>query len=404
LAQFSLTQKEMDVINPNWILLDMCSTVSVMCNPALVRNIMSVHDDDGMTIITNGRSQFFNQTATLNILPLRVHFKQDSLANILSLSDIANLTGARITMDSTVEKAINLFYDGKVLKFEECCDGLYYLDTSKSSNYYNSTVTNYSNPSSSKTSFVQTVNSNKEFFTKSEIDKADKARLLQSQLGWPSTQAFIKYVNNNLITNCGITGDDIHRAHVIYGPPVPILKGKMTRAKPGQQNLKRIPLPPPILANHRDLHLYMDFFYVNKIPFLHTKTSKVNFLTVQSGPNRSKGSIKAGIATVLDIYHVRGFQITNFHGDNEFDLQLLRDFIRPASLHIYGRNEHVGVVEWSIRTIKECCRCMCNAVPFKRYTKLMTKHLVDTAVYWLNSFPSENSVSSTLSPGNIVLG
>ena len=34
----------------------------------------------------------------------------------------------------------------------------------------------------------------------------------------------------------------------------------------------------------------------------------------------------------------------------------------------------------------------------------MTKHLVETAVYWLNSFPSENGISNTLSPGNIVLG
>ena len=85
-------------------------------------------------------------------------------------------------------------------------------------------------------------------------------------------------------------------------------------------------------------------------------------------------------------------------------MNILEDFLRPATLHIYGKNEHVGIVERSIQTIKERCRCMCNSVPFKSYTKLMTKHLVDTAVYWLNSFPSENGISATLSPGNIVLG
>jgi hypothetical protein len=227
LAQFSLAQKDLAIINPNWILLDTCSTVSVICNPNLVSNIKSVATNDGMTIVMNGGSQFFNQTADLNILPLKVHFKEDSLANILSLSNVANLPGARITMDSKIEHAINLYFQGGVLKFEECSDGLYYLDVTDSSNYYNSNITNYSASSSSKPSFAQMVNSNKEFYTKMEVNKADKARLLQGQLGWPSTQAFATYVNNNLINNCGITSDDVNRAQLIYGPPVPILKGKM---------------------------------------------------------------------------------------------------------------------------------------------------------------------------------
>ena len=250
---------------------------------------------------------FFNQTADLKLLPMKVHFKKDSLANILSLSDVANLKGARITMDSEIEHAIILYHNDKVLKFKECRDGLYYLDTSlEKSNYSNSIITTYSN-TLQKPSLVQTVNSNKEFFTKSEIDKADKARLLQSQIGWPSTQAFTKYINNNLITNSGITGDDINRAHVIYGPPIPILKGKMKRIKPASKNISRLPLPPPILKHHPNLQLFIDFFFVNKMPFLHTKTSKVNFLTVQSGPNRTKGAIKDGLISVLNIYNSRGF-------------------------------------------------------------------------------------------------
>ena len=200
-------------------------------------------------------------------------------------------------------------------------------------------------PGNKKPSLVQTVNSNKEFFTKSEIAKADKARLLQSQIGWPSTQAFIKYVNNNLINNSGITGDDINRAQIIYGPPIPILKGKMKRIKPESKNITRIPLPPPVLKHHRNLQLYIDFFFVNKMPFLHTKSSKINFLTVQSGPNRTKGTIKASIDSVLTIYNARGFNISDVHGDNEFNMNILEDFLRPATLHIYGKNEHVGIVE-----------------------------------------------------------
>jgi hypothetical protein len=355
----------MEVIDPNWILLDTCSTVSVCCNPNLVQNIKPIANNDGMTIVTNGGSQYFNETADLKLLPMKVHFKEDSLANILSLSDVANLPGARITMDSEVEHAILLYYNDNVLKFRECRDGLYYFDTSfEQNNYYKPTITAYSDRV--KPSLVQTVNSNKEFFTKSEIAKADAAPLLQSQIGWPSTQAFTKYVNNNLIINSGITGDDINRAQLIYGPPIPILKGKMKRIKPENKNITRMPLPPPVLQHHRNLQLYIDFFFVNKMPFLHTKSSKINFLTVQSGPNRTKGTIIAGIDSVISLYNARGFNISNVHGDNEFNIPALEASLRPTNLHIYGKHEHVGIVERSIQTIKERCRCMCNSVPFKR--------------------------------------
>ena len=83
-----------------------------------------------MTIVTNGGSQFFNETADLKLLLMKVHFKKDSLANILLLSDVVNLPGARVTMDSEVKHAILLYHNNKVLMFRECRDGLYYFDTS----------------------------------------------------------------------------------------------------------------------------------------------------------------------------------------------------------------------------------------------------------------------------------
>jgi hypothetical protein len=178
----------------------------------------------------------------------------------------------------------------------------------------------------------------------------------------------------------------------------------MTRQKPISNKVCRIPLPPPIQKNHTSIQLFIDFFYVNKLPFLHTKSSKINFLSIQSGKTRSTASIKAGLDTVIDIYNARGFDITDIHGDNEFNIASLKQHLLPTATHIYGANEHVGVIERSIRTVKERCRSMCHTVPYKKYTKLMTIALVESAIYWLNSFPSDNGVSDTLSPANIVLG
>ena len=172
LAHFTLTQQKLEIINKNWLLLDSCSTISVICNPALVHSIVPCEPGNSVTVITNGGAQTFEKTATLRTLPLKVHFNLYSLANILSLSDVANLPGARITMDSTIDRAIILHYNGQTIQFWECADGLYYYDVAPNSKH---SVIPYS-------SFVQTVQQNKDFFTKKEVAGAVRSRDVQEQL------------------------------------------------------------------------------------------------------------------------------------------------------------------------------------------------------------------------------
>ena len=137
---------------------------------------------------------------------------------------------------------------------------------------------------------------------------------------------------------------------------------------------------------------------------LHSKSSHINFLTVQTGENRTAKSILKGLKGVINTYSKRGFEVADLHADNEFDIKDLKSSLEPTSVHIYGKEEHVGTIERSVRTVKQRCRALCHALPYKRYTKLMTNSLVENAIYWMNSFPSSNGVSKTLSPASIVLG
>ena len=254
-VQFSLTQKKLELINKNWILLDTCSTVSVFCNANLVNNIENCSPGEDITVITNGGSESFAQITELQLLPLRVHFNESSIANIISLSDVANLDGARITMDSNIEKAINLHYNDSIIQFKECADGLYYWDAGNNNDFdkSKSVVTPYLN-------FVQTVKSNKSYYSKRDIQGADKARKTQEQLGWPSDSTFERIIMKNHIINCPITINDVRRAQHIYGTATPLLKGQMTRVTPSQVNTNTIPTPIPVLSQHRFLQLYVDFF------------------------------------------------------------------------------------------------------------------------------------------------
>ena len=115
-------------------------------------------------------------------------------------------------------------------------------------------------------------------------------------------------------------------------------------------------------------------------------------------------TIITALEKVINKYTCRSFNVTDYHGDNEFDKEQLKDFLQPALLHIYGRKEHVGTIERSVRTVKERFRSTCQGTPFKRMTILMVRSLVEGIVEILNAFPSENGVSSTMSPSTIVEG
>ena len=83
-----------------------------------------------------------------------------------------------------------------------------------------------------KYSFLQKVNENQSRYTKRQIQSEEKARQYQLYLTWPSTQHLKEIVSKNLLNNCEITVDDVHRAEDIFGTPLPLLKGKMCRRSP----------------------------------------------------------------------------------------------------------------------------------------------------------------------------
>ena len=98
------------------------------------------------------------------------------------MSDVANLEGARIMMDTDKDRAMILHYGGQVYKFEECIDGLYYLDIC-SLNNDKTTITNYSY-------LATTVTDNKQSYTKWDVVGAKAARSWQHIIAWPGNNAY----------------------------------------------------------------------------------------------------------------------------------------------------------------------------------------------------------------------
>ena len=128
---------------------------------------------------------------------------------------------------------------------------------------------------------------------------------------------------------------------------------------------------------------------------------KMYFMSVQACNNRGKAETISGLKQVKNKYKDRGFTITYYHGGNEFNH--LHAYLEPAHLHTCAANEHIWDIERSIWTIKEQVRCVYQSTPYKKFTKLMTRYLVQDIITCLNMFPSKNGISINLRPEIIIL-
>jgi hypothetical protein len=79
---------------------------------------------------------------------------------------------------------------------------------------------------------VSTVAGKSEGFSQKQLQLAKIARDFQSKVGHPSTHDLKSVIKLNLIANCPVTAANVDRAKKIYGPSLPILKGKTTCKSP----------------------------------------------------------------------------------------------------------------------------------------------------------------------------
>ena len=120
-----------DLINLNWVLFESCLTVSSVMNPYIISDINYCHPNTSIHVFTNVGNLDYNQSSTMYLFPLIVFYNPDCISNILALIDVTSQF--RATMD-TNNKPSMFVHTGpdSVLNFYQCCEGLYYFDTSAS--------------------------------------------------------------------------------------------------------------------------------------------------------------------------------------------------------------------------------------------------------------------------------
>ena len=132
---------------------------------------------------------------------------------------------------------------------------------------------------------VNTVDDNKEEYTKCEYHNAILASKIQNIIMFPGVWAYTMIVDSKLIANCPIRCANIAAAECIFGPNLGALKGKTTK----QASMPIIGwingVQPSILEQYQQVVLMADIMFINKIPFLITTSCGLPFSTIEALPN-----------------------------------------------------------------------------------------------------------------------
>ena len=162
------------------------------------------------------------------------------------------------------------------------------------------------------------------------------------------------------------------------------------------------PLPAEIAKYHSSVSLCLDFFYMQRLPFVHAISRKIGYRQAMAIPDQAKETMLSFANKSMFEYTKCGFEVVDIHADKEFEC--LRESLGNVSLEICGPDEHVPEVECSIRTMKETMRATVHGLPYRRLPKLMIVELVAMATHCLNGFPKDDGVSEHMSPHSIITG
>ena len=133
----------------------------------------------------------------------------------------------------------------------------------------------------------ETVEENEKKFTKAQVKRAREARRLSACLGHESDYTLWKILHKGSYRNMKITPDDIRRAHEIYGPSVPMLKGTATHKR---QETK---IPYQIEYNAtKDQRLHIDIMFINEMGFLVSVSKPLNLTMCQKLASKKSWVVK----------------------------------------------------------------------------------------------------------------
>lgn len=193
-------------------------------------------------------------------------------------------------------------------------------------------------------------------------------------------------------------------AEDMWGPNLGSLKGKTTRREGGHiPNMQQV-IPPETLEKCKEVTMAMDIMFVNKLAFLVTISRSLKFGTVECPQTRHLDQVLDAVKRRQELHAKRSFKLFTMHSDLEFDELTTPLTVLGITLLCVPQAEHVPEAERSTRTIQNRVRSTWTMLPFRSIPNRMIIEIVEGNGMWLNTFPPNDGVSTTISPRTLIVG
>jgi len=384
------------------LFLDTCTTFPLATNPEFLKNIKPA--EKALKYATNAGGNKLTKTGSLGSMG-GVYLDTTGLASVTPLKKLEEMfEEVKYSSRERGGAFVCTTSDGKEVLFKRDPKTSFpFIDLDEDGSELAAVTLIQQEEKAEK---VNTVRANYEGWTLKEVRDAIRTRKAQAQAGHPS-EATLKYEvshknENSLYRTCPVTSKAVTNARRIFGPSKECIKGKQVRTKPSRVEPNYVSTPARIVSENRDVHLVGDVMFVNGIPFLVTMSRRIRFATVQHVPDRRAPMLANVMKHVINLYTRSGFNVQTSLMDGEFE-KLTEKLSGYIEVNTTAKNEHVGEIERMIRTIKDRCRAMEAAMPFKVLPNIIIKHMVINAVMLRNAHIDKQGISQVYSPRELVL-
>ena len=154
-----------------------------------------------------------------------------------------------------------------------------------------------------------------------------------------------------IINNFPVTIEDICNADTIYGCNDPILKVKIAHQQPNRVLVEYIEVLGSLQERVGKLKIAADVVFVNRIPFVVSVSTGVDFTTVEYVCRRLNTVITNSIGEIFQFYKNNGYTIRIFLMDRKFEC-IRNSLPEEANLNTTATNDNVPDIERKNLVIK----------------------------------------------------
>ena len=313
----------------------------------------------------------------------RVDYNKKSIANILSLSEVESLGHIKVTYKQGMHFTMHL-PGRETVKFVRK-HGLYVADMSR-----------WARGGLGARVAMAHIDTNLKVRKSRSVRRAEKAKELQENMGYPSYKTVNRMLKGDAIADCPVASEDLRNSVNIFGRIVEEVRGK-TVSRPIKAEQLDVLDPPddPNLIAHSDIMKIRDkcYYLVTVMKAARSTGERLDVAVVQPVADTSSSKIGAAMHEEENLMRTGRYTIRIRRVDPQLDTAALRHAFPGVHFDPVGAGDHVPVAENKIRTIKDRCRVIGQALPYPLPDSLMTD-LVRYVVSRLNNEVQEGEERS----------